>query len=124
MVFLTLLRDPPFLHGGLRSAREAVGRAGDVLLHPAALLPAVDRQVAGAFGILPPGVQALLLAAGDRRDPARLCRRSADQRPQRRARPDRSGILFPPLPRDPAARFGLRDSGPASEFDQRKRASR
>ena len=43
---------------------QAVGRAGDVRLDPAAVLPAVARQVAGALGQLPADVQALLLAAG------------------------------------------------------------
>ena len=38
--------------------------------------------------------------------------------------PARRGLLFPPLPRDPAARFGLRDAASAAALDQRFRASR
>ncbi len=64
MVFLAVLRDPALVHGRLHPAGEAVGRAGDVRLDPAAVLPAVARQLAGPLGRLPPGVQALLLAAG------------------------------------------------------------
>ena len=67
MVFLAVLRDPARLHGRLHPAGQAVGRAGDVRLDPAAVLPAVARQVAGALGQLPAGVQALLLAADARR---------------------------------------------------------
>ena len=53
MVFLALLRDPARLHRRLHPAGQAVGRAGDVRLDPAALLPALARQVAGALGQLP-----------------------------------------------------------------------
>ena len=105
-------------------AGQAVGRAGDVHVDPAALLPAVARQVAGAFGQLSAGVQALLLAAGARRPDPRLCRRSADQPVPDRARPGRGGLLFHPFPRDPAVGLGVRDSAAAADVDQRIRASR
>ena len=50
----------------------------------------------------------------------RLCRRgAAEPVAQRRARPGRRGLLLPPLPRDPAARFGVRDAAAAAELDQR-----
>ena len=70
--FYAILRE---LHGRLHPAGQAVGRAGDVQLDPAAVLPAVARQVAGPLGQLPAAVQALLLAAGDRRAHPRLGRR-------------------------------------------------
>ena len=91
MVFLAVLRDPPLLHDRLHPAGQAVGRAGDVRLDPAAVLPAVARQVAGPLGHVPAAVQALLLAAGDRRADPRLRRRGADQLVARRrsARPPR-----------------------------------
>ena len=63
MVFLAVLRDPALLHRRLHPSGQALGRAGDVRLDPAALLPAVARQVAGEVRVLPPAVQALLLAA-------------------------------------------------------------
>src|SRR4051794_11974693 len=75
MVFLAVLRDPSLVHGRLHPARQAVGRAGDVHLDPAAVLPAVARPVASALRFLSPGVQALLLAARDRRPDPRLGRR-------------------------------------------------
>ena len=59
--FYAILRS---LHARLHPAGQAVGRAGDVRLDPAAVLPAVARPVAGALGLLSAGVQALLLAAG------------------------------------------------------------
>ena len=37
---------------------------------------------------------------------------------QRRARPARGGLLFPPLPRHPAAGLGVRDAASAAELDQ------
>ena len=37
------------------------------------------------------------------------------------ARPDRGGLLLPPLPGDPAARLGVRDAAAAAEIDQRDR---
>ncbi len=52
MVFLALLRDPARLHRRTSSwvPAKLLGRAGDVRLDPAAVLPALARQVAGAFG--------------------------------------------------------------------------
>ena len=94
MVFLAVLRDPALVHRRLHPARQVVGRAGDVRLDPAAVLPAVARQVAGPLGQLPAGVQALLLAAGDRRDRPWLCRRSADHAVPHRARPDRRRLII------------------------------
>ena len=124
MVFLAVLRDPSLVHGRFRPAGQAVGRAGDVQLDPAAVLPPVARQVAGPLGLVPPGVQALLLAAGHRRVDPRLCRRRADQPVARRLGPGRRGLLFPPFPRDPAAGFGVRNAAAAAEFDFRQRSSR
>src|SRR5437868_9530199 len=123
MVFLALLRDLEILHRRLCPAGQAVGRAGDVHVDPAALLPAVDRQVAGALGKLPSGVQALLLAAGARRADPWLCRRSADQHLPDCAWSGRGGLLLPPLPGDPAADLGIRNAAAAAEVDHRIRAS-
>jgi ubiquinol-cytochrome c reductase cytochrome b subunit len=64
MVFLALLRDPARLHGGLHPAGQAVGRAGDVRLHPAAVLPDLAGPLADPLDQLSPGVQDLLLGAG------------------------------------------------------------
>src|SRR6476619_5781217 len=123
MVFLALLRDPSLFHRGLHPAGEAVGRAGDVLLDPAAVLPAMARQVAGALGLLSPGVQALLLAAGRGCADPRLYWRSADQRLARGRRPGRRRLLLSSLPGDPAAGFFLRDAAAAADLDLGERAA-
>ena len=118
MVFLAVLRDPALPSPSTSSwTGEAVGRAGDVRLDPAAVLPAVARPLAGPLGQLSAGVQALLLAAGRRRPDPRLCRRRAARRCRTCARPDRGGLLLPPLPGDPAARLGVRDAAAAAELD-------
>ena len=54
MVFLAVLRDPEVVHRRLHSARETVGRAGDVRIDPAAVPVAVARHVAGSLGQLSP----------------------------------------------------------------------
>ena len=124
MVFLAVLRDPALVHLRLHPAGEAVGRAGHVQLDPAAVLPAVARHLAGALGLISPGVQALLLAAGDRRHPARLGRRRCADAAQERDQPDRGGLLFPSLPHRPAADLALRNAAAVAEFHFRKRAAR
>ena len=125
MVFLAVLRDPALLHRRLHPAGQAVGRAGDVRLDPAAVLPAVARQVAGALGHLPPAVQAFfwLLVAG--RGRARLLRRGADQlRCAIALGQIAAAYYFLALPGDPAARLGVRDAAAAAELDHRARAAR
>src|SRR6185437_14721463 len=102
MVSAALLRDPEVVHRRLHPPREAVGCAGDVQLDPAALLPALDRQVAGPFGHLPTVVQAVFLASGDRRSRARLGRRLSRQAADGGRGTNRRGLLFPSLPGDPA----------------------
>ena len=93
MVFPAVLRDPEGVHGRLHPARQTVGRAGDVRLDPAAVLPAVARPLAGPLGPLPPGVQALLLDPGGRRAGPRLGRRR-DRRRRRWSRSARSRRLI------------------------------
>src|SRR6185437_16168783 len=124
MVFAAVLRDPALVYGGLHPAGEAVGRAGDVQLDPAAVFPAVARPLARAVRRLPAGVQALLLAAHHRRDRAWLGRRIAGEAADGRRRPDRIGILFPPFPRHPAVGLGVRNAASAAAIDQRIGASR
>src|SRR5206468_2303291 len=97
---------------------KTVGRAGDVRLDPAAVLPAVARQIAGSLGFLSADVQTLLLAAGHRRGDPGLCRRSADQLVADSARSGGGGLLFSSFPGDPADRLGVRNARPAAEFDQ------
>src|SRR3546814_1673145 len=78
MVFLAVLRDPARLHLQLPvDPGEAVGRAGDVRLDPAAVLPAVDRQFAGALGQVPPDLPHLLRHPDPRYPGAGLVRRLA-----------------------------------------------
>src|SRR6478672_8723220 len=123
MVFLAILRDPPFVHGRLRPPCEAVGRAGDVPVDPAAVPPSLARQVAGAVGKLSSGVQAVLLAARRRCRHPGLCWRGANQPGTDRARPGGGGLLLPALPRDPAAGLGVRNAAAAAELDLGERAA-
>ena len=82
MVFLAVLRDPARLHRRLLlHPGQAVGRAGDVRLDPAVVLPALARQVAGAFGPLSAAVPQVLLVRPDPDDGgAGLLRRCAGGR--------------------------------------------
>ena len=77
----------------------------------------VARQVAGSLGQLSPGVQALLLDPGARRDRARLGRRCGSDADRGRDQPDRHGLLFRALPDHPAAHLAERGDLAAAVVD-------
>src|SRR5690606_7876367 len=118
--FLALLRDSARLHGGflLRSG-EAAGRARDVRVDPAAVLPALAGHLSGAFGQLSPDLQEVLLDPRPRRGCAGLLRRRASGRALCDDLPGRCGLLFRALPDRSSADLALRKAVAAAELDHR-----
>ena len=96
---------------------EAVGRAGDVQRHPAAVLPALARHVAGQVEQLPADGADRVLGVRRRRRGARLLRRPARRPAVAGAEPDHRGLLFRALPDHPAADQPDREAAAAAQFD-------